>query len=64
MGFTTVLFQRDQKRTKDNKNKDQTICTLVVARLSSSEGPTPHTVTPSDSKMNQKWGPELLLRQV
>ena len=36
-GFTTVLVQRDEKRIKDNKKKTKPSCTLVVARLSSSE---------------------------
>ena len=37
-GFTTVLGQRDEKRPKENKKKNiKPFCTLVVARLSSSE---------------------------
>ena len=37
-GFTTVLVQRDEKIIKDNKKKKtKPFCTLVVARLSSSE---------------------------
>ena len=38
MGFTTVLVQRDERRIKENKKKKtKPFCTLVVARLSSSE---------------------------
>ena len=39
-GFTNVLVQKDEKRPKENKNKRKTkpFCTLVVARLSSSDG--------------------------
>ena len=37
-GFTAVIGQRDEKRTKENKKKKtKPFCTLVVARLSSSD---------------------------
>ena len=40
-GFTTVLVQRDEKIIKENKKKKtKPFCTLVVARLSSSERST------------------------
>ena len=40
-GFTTVLVQRDEKKIKEKKNKP--FCTLVVARLSSSDSAPPKT---------------------
>ena len=41
--FTTVLVQRDEQRIKENKKKEtKPFCTLVVARLSTSDSWRPH----------------------
>ena len=67
-GFPTVFVQRDEKRIKENKEeKTKPFCTLVVARLSSSEAKIirgPSLRQPKHGSMMGYLGLLLLLKSV